>query len=114
MRALYLKMTAFCTYYTNESDPKRKVVGSNSARNANLKSGDRKNGSRFFHYCMQKIVSGLQKNHPADRSREIVLAMKASFTLRAYLTTEVVSIARWRKNKIFLTEPDLEARPHEW
>ena len=94
MRALYLKMTAFCTYYTNESDPKRKVVGSNSARNANLKSGDRKNGSRFFHYCMQKIVSGLQKNHPADRSREIVLTMKASFTLRAYLTTEVVSIAR--------------------
>ena len=78
MRALYLKMTAFCTYYTNESDPKRKVVGSNSARNANLKSGDRKNGSRFFRYCMQKIVSGLQKNHPADRSREIVLTMKAS------------------------------------
>lgn len=68
MRALYLKMTAFCTYYTNESDPKRKVVGSNSARNANLKSGDRKNGSRFFHYCMQLYAENCQ--WPAERSSD--------------------------------------------
>ena len=36
-------------YITLKASPKRKVVGSNPARNAILEGGDRKIGSRFFY-----------------------------------------------------------------
>ncbi len=48
-------------------------------------------------YCAMRIQERLRGCDPPEAfilHREIVLTMKASITLRAYLTTEVASIAR--------------------